>query len=232
MGDRWRETKEAFAAANKVLGDIVKATPTSKAVGDLAQFMVNSGLNSDDIVARADTLDFPESVLDYFQGLMGQPFDGFPEPLRTKALRGVRKRIDGAANAMLEPVDLSKLHRQLLAEYGPSITENDVCSHFMFPEVFAQYRRVLTRFGDLSWLPTRYFIVPMKMGEAIECHVPGDKSLTVKALAIQPPSEDSAKRLVIFEVSGEYRHVMVTDTSCKCLAFTEKDETSRQLEQS
>ncbi|RKU44002.1 pyruvate carboxylase [Coniochaeta pulveracea] len=218
LGSQWKETKAAFVDANRLLGNIIKATPTSKAVGDLAQFMVNSDLAHDDVLARADTLDFPDSVLDFFEGLMGRPFDGFPEPLRTRVLAraGRTKSAKGQVSTCLEPVDLDAVKQQLRIKYGDSITETDVCSHVMFPDVFAQYRAYLGRFGDVSQLPSQQMLAPPKIGAEMKCPIPGGRGLTVQVLAVQPPAEgdeDSGERTVFFRVNGRYRQVTVRDLS-------------------
>ncbi len=224
LGSRWQETKAAFVAANLLLGDIVKATPTSKAVADLAQFMVNSGLGRDDVLARAGELDLPDSVLDFFKGRMGRPFDGFPEPLRTRVLAraglgGEEGVASAVAAARLAPVDLDAVRRDLVARYGSgSIAETDVCSHVMFPDVFAQYRAYLTRFGDVSLLPTQQVLAPPRVGEEeMECPLPGGRLVRVRLLAVQPPGEGEdalPDRTVFFRVDGQYRQVTVRDLSC------------------
>lgn len=219
LSNQWKETKAAFIAANLLLGNIIKATPTSKAVADLAQFMVNSGLSYDDVLARAAELDFPDSVVDYFEGLMGNPFDGFPEPLRSQVLaRAGRAKVTGQASAFLKPVDLESVRRQLRSKYGDSITEADLCSHVMFPDVFAQYRAYLERFGDITLLPTPQVLAPLNIGEEVECPIPGDRVLRVQLLAAQPPAEGedaSPERAVFFRVNGEYRQATVRDSSCE-----------------
>ncbi|KAF6841426.1 pyruvate carboxylase [Colletotrichum plurivorum] len=108
LGTQWAETKKAYEHANDLLGDIVKVTPTSKVVGDLAQFMVSNKLSPEDVKARASELDFPGSVLEFLEGLMGQPYGGFPEPLRSDALRG-RRKLDKRPGLFLEPVDFAKV---------------------------------------------------------------------------------------------------------------------------
>ncbi|KAI3318462.1 pyruvate carboxylase [Xylariaceae sp. AK1471] len=219
LGSQWKETKAAFVAANRLLGDIIKATPTSKAVGDLAQFMVNSHLNYDDVLARADSLNFPDSVLDYFEGLMGQPFDGFPEPLRTQVLtRAGRARIAGQASAQLSPTDIEHEWQRLKVKHGDSITETDVCSYVMFPDVFTQYREYLARFGDIDLIPTQHVLAPLKAGEEIACPLAGGGLVRVQLLALQPRPEGEdapTERTAFFRANGEYRQATVHDLSLK-----------------
>ncbi|KAK6866426.1 pyruvate carboxylase-like protein [Apiospora arundinis] len=217
LGSRWNQTKEAFVAANRLLGDIIKATPTSKAVGDLAQFMVNFDLSHDDVLARAATLDFPDSVLDFFHGHMGTPFDGYPEPLRTQVLaRAEAMGTRSPTTASAEPVDLAAVRERLVRQYGSSITDADVCSHMMFPDVFSGYRAHLARFGDVSWLPTPLVLAPLEVGKPVTCTTPGYRTLDVELVAAQPvgPEEDaSPDRTLLFRVNGRYHQVTVRDMS-------------------
>ncbi|KAI1822015.1 pyruvate carboxylase [Xylaria intraflava] len=219
LGSQWNETKAAFIAANLLLGNIIKATPTSKAVGDLAQFMVNSHFTYDDILDQADSLNFPDSVIDYFVGLMGQPFDGFPEPLRTKVLaRAGRASLACQASTQLRPIDIEREWQRLRVKHGDSITETDVCSYIMFPEVFTQYRDYISRFGDVSLVPTQHVLAPLKVGEEITCPLPGNRLVRVQLLALQPQPEGedaSSERTAFFRVNGEYRQATVNDLSLK-----------------
>jgi pyruvate carboxylase len=183
--------------------------------------MVNFKLSREDVLSRADSLDLPDSVLDYFEGLMGEPFDGFPEPLRTQVLaRAGRAKIEGHASARLKPIDLDGVWQRLKAKHGDWVTETDLCSYLMFPDVFAQYSAYLTRYGDISQLPSQHVLAPPRMGEEIEYPVAGGRSLRVQLVAVQPPSdlEDaSPERTVFFRVNGRYRQTTVRDLSCKSL---------------
>jgi pyruvate carboxylase len=131
LGAKWDETLEAYERANHLLGDIIKATPTSKAVGDLAQFIVDHNLSSDDIIQKASTLDFPASVLDFFEGLMGQPFDGFPEPLRTNILGSRRQKLSSRPGATMEPINFENI-RELIHSQFPDRVPSD-CKLSTFP---------------------------------------------------------------------------------------------------
>ncbi|BFZ57918.1 pyruvate carboxylase [Savitreella phatthalungensis] len=210
LGTQWAETKKAYVAANALLGDIVKVTPTSKVVGDLAQFMVSNKLSYDDVIARADELDFPGSVLDFFEGLMGQPYGGFPEPLRTKALRGKRKPLSERPGKSLEPLDLNKIRKDLAEEYGTA-GDTDVASYTQFPSVYKDYRNFLAKYGDLSSLPTRYFLAKPSINEEIHVNVEQGKTFIIKLLAVGPLSETTATKEVFFEFNGETRSLQIED---------------------
>ncbi|GMG39696.1 unnamed protein product [Ambrosiozyma monospora] len=118
LGEQWLETKKAYEAANMLLGDIVKVTPTSKVVGDLAQFMVSNKLTSEDVERLASELDFPDSVLDFFEGLMGTPYGGFPEPLRTNVITGKRRKLTRRPGLELEPFDLHAIKEDLVSRFA------------------------------------------------------------------------------------------------------------------
>ncbi|KAK6587341.1 hypothetical protein PZA11_000631 [Diplocarpon coronariae] len=209
LGAQWAETKKAYEQANDLLGDIVKVTPTSKVVGDLAQFMVSNQLSYDDVQAKAAELDFPGSVLDFFEGLMGQPYGGFPEPLRTNALRG-RRKLDKRPGLTLEPLDLAKIKKDIYTKYG-SVTECDVASYAMYPKVFEDYRTFVQKYGDLSVLPTRYFLSRPEIGEEFHVELEKGKVLILKLLAVGPLSDTTGQREVFYEMNGEVRQVTVDD---------------------
>jgi pyruvate carboxylase len=210
LGSQWLETKKAYAQANELLGDIVKVTPTSKICGDLAQFMVSNKLTPEDVKARAKELDFPGSVLDFFEGLVGQPPGGFPEPLRTDALRG-RRKLDKRPGLSLEPVDFAKVKKDLTQKYGGPISETDVASYVMYPKVFEDYKKWTQEFGDLSVLPTRYFLSRPEIGEEFNVELEKGKVLILKLLAVGPLSENTGQREVFFELNGEVRQVAIMD---------------------
>jgi pyruvate carboxylase len=209
LGAQWAETKKAYEHANDLLGDIVKVTPTSKVVGDLAQFMVSNKLSFDDVQNRAAELDFPGSVLEFFEGLMGQPYGGFPEPLRTNALRN-RRKLDKRPGLTLEPLDLAKIKKDIYTKYG-SVTECDVASYAMYPKVFEDYRKFIQTYGDLSVLPTKYFLSKPEIGEEFHVELEKGKVLILKLLAIGPLSDTTGQREVFYEMNGEVRQVTVDD---------------------
>ncbi|KZF24743.1 pyruvate carboxylase [Xylona heveae TC161] len=209
LGSQWSETKKAYEAANDLLGDIVKVTPTSKVVGDLAQFMVSNKLSYDDVIAKADQLDFPASVLEFFEGLMGQPYGGFPEPLRTKALRG-RRKLEKRPGLFLPSMDHDKIKLELSERYG-SASECDVASYNMYPKVYEDWQKFVAKFGDLTVLPTRYFLSKPEIGEEFNVELEKGKVLILKLLAIGPLSEQTGQREVFYEVNGEVRQVTVDD---------------------
>ncbi|KAF9692396.1 hypothetical protein EKO04_009573 [Ascochyta lentis] len=209
LGEQWAQTKKAYEQANDLLGDIVKVTPTSKVVGDLAQFMVSNKLSYDDVLSKADQLDFPSSVLEFFEGLMGQPYGGFPEPLRSQALRD-RRKMDKRPGLYLDPIDIAKVKSDLKSKWGDA-TECDVASSIMYPKVFEDYKKWTTKYGDLSVLPTRYFLSRPEIGEEFHVELEKGKVLILKLLAVGPLSEQTGLREVFYEMNGETRTVTVED---------------------
>ncbi|KAK9311801.1 carboxylase domain-containing protein [Lipomyces starkeyi] len=172
--------------------------------------MVSNKLSSEDVVERAATLDFPESVLDFFQGLIGQPYGGFPEPLRTNALRGRREKLTERPGKTLPPIDFAVVRKELEKKYG-QIKECDVASFVMYPKVYEDYQTFVKKYGDLSVLPTKFFLSRPEIGEEFNVEIEMGKVLILKLLAIGPLSTHTGQREVFFELNGEIRQVTVDD---------------------
>lgn len=209
LGAQWAETKKAYEQANDLLGDIVKVTPTSKVVGDLAQFMVSNKLSFKDVQEKAKELDFPGSVLEFFEGLMGQPYGGFPEPLRSDALRD-RRKMDKRPGLYLKAFDFDSARKRLKEKFG-NITDTDLASYAMYPKVFEDYRKFIDTYGDLSVLPTKYFLARPEIGEEFHIELEKGKVLILKMLAVGPLSENTGQREVFYEMNGEVRQVTIDD---------------------
>ena len=209
LGAQWAQTKKAYEQANDLLGDIVKVTPTSKVVGDLAQFMVSNNLTYQETLDKADQLDFPSSVLEFFEGLMGQPYGGFPEPLRSKALRN-RRKMDKRPGLYLDKMDFDAIRQKLREKYG-GCSETEVASYAMYPKVFDDYKAFTQKYGDLSVLPTKFFLNKPEVGEEFSVELEKGKVLILKLLAIGPLSEQTGQREVFYEMNGEVRQVTVDD---------------------
>ncbi|KZS94398.1 pyruvate carboxylase [Sistotremastrum niveocremeum HHB9708] len=212
LGTQWSEIKKKYIEANQLCGDIIKVTPSSKVVGDFAQWMTSNSLSKQDVLDRADHLDFPSSVVEFFQGLLGQPVGGFPEPLRTHVIRG-KPRIDGRPGASLPPIDFKQLKADLRAKFGKHITDADVTSAAMYPKVFEEYQGFVEKYGDLSVIPTRFFLGRPAIGEEMHIEIEKGKTLILRLLAVGPVIEGKGIRDVWFEVNGEVRAVSVEDAS-------------------
>lgn len=210
LGERWLLTKDTYKVANHLLGDIVKVTPTSKVVGDLAQFMVSNNLTEEDVQKLATELDFPDSVLDFMEGLMGTPYGGFPEPLRTNILGNKRPKLNERPGLSLKPINFAEIKEELLARYN-NVSQVDIASYVMYPKVFEQFKKIQELYGDLSVLPTRYFLKPSALGEEIVVEIEQGKTLIIKLLAVGEISQQTGTREVFFELNGEMRSVTVDD---------------------
>jgi len=218
LTERWPEIKRKYAEANLLLGDIPKVTPSSKVVGDLAQFMVSQQLTPEQVVDQADTLAFPDSVVQYFRGEIGQPPGGFPEPITSKVRKG-RPMADGTTHfderpgASLAPYDFDEARTMLESKYGAqNIKPWDVLSNALYPKVFQDWQDFKLVYGDVGKLPTNLFLHPMKKGEELELQLEEGRSFLVKMVSIGD-ADASGTRQVILELNGEQWFVPVTDTS-------------------
>ncbi|XP_069036524.1 pyruvate carboxylase a [Lepisosteus oculatus] len=210
LGNKFKEVKKAYTEANRLLGDLIKVTPSSKIVGDLAQFMVQNSLTRAEVEEKADELSFPLSVVEYLQGYIGIPHGGFPEPLRSKVLKGL-PRIEGRPGASLPPMDFPALERQLKQRHGEELTPEDVVSAAMYPKVFEEFKEFTAQFGPVECLNTRLFLEGPKIAEEFEVELERGKTLHIKALALGDLNR-AGQREVFFELNGQLRSVLVKDT--------------------
>ncbi len=209
LAERWPAIKRAYAAANRLLGDVVKVTPSSKVVGDLAQFMVQNDLGEQDVLDKAETLSFPTSVFDFFQGYLGEPYQGFPEGLRQRVVRD-KPIVEGRPGASMPPMDLQALETQLRDEHGPRIREVDVLSASLYPKVFDEYMRFRIDHSDISVLPTRYCFAPMAIGEETNVEIERGKTLIVRLTAVGEINDEGIRQ-VFFQLNGRLRTMWVRD---------------------
>ncbi|KAJ8600689.1 hypothetical protein CTAYLR_008308 [Chrysophaeum taylorii] len=213
LSEQWPAVKKAYAEANELLGDIVKVTPSSKTVGDLAQFMVTNNLSAADVRSSAQHLSFPSSVVEFFQGALGIPHGGFPQPLRDDVLRaaGNPRTFAGRPGAELPPLDLEALRADLAAKHAKPIPDTDLMSSVMYPKVYDDFQHHLQTYGDLSVLPTRAFVEPMEPGEEIEVLLERGKSILVRLLGVGALDPATASREVFFELNGNPRSLFIHD---------------------
>ncbi|XP_045557571.1 pyruvate carboxylase, mitochondrial isoform X1 [Salmo salar] len=209
LGNKFKQVKKSYSEANKLLGDLIKVTPSSKIVGDLAQFMVQNNLTREEVEERADELSFPLSVVEFLQGHIGIPHGGFPEPFRTKVLKSL-PRIEGRPGATLPPLDFNALEAGLRLLHGDDITEEDVMSAAMYPKVFQEYKEFTGSFGPVDCLSTRLFLDGPKIAEEFQVEIERGKTLHIKALAVGDLNK-TGQRGVFFELNGQLRSVLVKD---------------------
>lgn len=213
LGDRWDEVKEMYRRVNDLFGDIVKVTPSSKVVGDMALYMVQNNLTEQDIFERGETLNFPDSVVEFFEGYLGQPHGGFPKELQRIILKG-REPIAVRPGELLEPVDFEQIKRELHDKLGREVTDFDAIAYALYPKVFLEYADTVEKYGDISVLDTPTFLYGMRLGEEIEVEIERGKTLIVKLVSIGQPQADGT-RVVYFELNGQPREVIIRDESIK-----------------
>lgn len=211
LGDRFDEVKEMFHHVNMMFGDIVKVTPSSKIVGDLALFMVQNDLTEEDIYEQGESIDFPQSVIEFAQGYIGQPYQGFPKRLQEIILKG-RKSITERPGKSLKPICFTTLEKKLFKQLERQVTPFDLISYTLYPEVYIDYQHVFETYGDLSVLDTLTFFHGMRLGEEIEVEIEQGKTLFVKLISISEPQADG-RRVVYFELNGQSREVLIEDHS-------------------
>jgi pyruvate carboxylase len=208
---RWPEVARAYAEVNEMFGDIVKVTPTSKVVGDLAILMVTSGLSRQAVLDPDTEIAFPESVVQLFRGDIGQPLGGFPEALQRKVLKGTAARTV-RPGALMPAADLEALRAEASARAARPVTDAQFGSYLMYPKVFADYAADRRRFSDVAILPTPVFFYGMEAGQEINVDLEPGKTLIVRYVTKSEPHEDGT-RTVFFELNGAPRSIRVTDHS-------------------
>lgn len=214
LESRFQQIKKAYAEANKLLGDVIKVTPSSKVVGDLAQFMVQNKLSASDVEEKAEELSFPSSVVEFMQGFIGEPHGGFPEPLRSKILKGLPP-ISGRPGQRLAPLNFIQLKDELIEKHGLPISDVDVMSAAIYPKVHEDYVKFRQEFGPVGLLDTRIFLTGPKVGEEFEVVLEKGKTLHIKTLAVSEIRSKTGEREVFFELNGQLRTVLVKDKTVK-----------------
>jgi pyruvate carboxylase len=208
---RWPEVARAYSEVNAMFGDIIKVTPTSKVVGDMAITMVTSGLTRDAVLDPAVEIAFPDSVVSLFRGELGQPLGGFPSGLQKKILGGITP-LSGRPGELLPPADLEVQRQTAEAKVGRTISEDELASYLMYPKVFADYAADRAAYGDVSTLPTAVFFYGMEPGQEINIDLERGKTLIVRYVTTSDPHEDGT-RTVFFELNGQPRPIRVPDRS-------------------
>ncbi|HEV3081829.1 MAG TPA: pyruvate carboxylase [Gemmataceae bacterium] len=211
LESRWGEVCRMYAEVNSLFGDIIKVTPTSKVVGDMALFMVGNSLTPKDVLEGDRELAFPESVVEFFEGRLGQPPGGFPKSLQKRVLRG-RKPMRGRPGASLPPADFAATRKQLEKQLKRPVTERETVSYLLYPRVFPEFEAHQQKYSDTSLLPTPVFFHGMEPGEEISVDIEAGKTLIIKFITIGDPQPEG-NRLVFFELNGQPREVLVIDRS-------------------
>jgi pyruvate carboxylase len=211
LAPRWHDVCNSYSQVNLLFGDIIKVTPSSKVVGDMALFLVANNLTPEDVFDPARELAFPESVVEFFEGRLGQPPGGFPVALQERVLKGRRPLLE-RPGANLEPADFGAAREAASALLGRPASQRDTLSHLLYPRVFPELASHERTFSDTSILPTSIFFFGPDPGVEHPVDIEPGKTLIVKLLAVGEPHADG-QRTVFFELSGQPREVQVTDRS-------------------
>ncbi len=208
---RWPEVAKTYAQVNEMFGDIIKVTPSSKVVGDMALMMVTSGLTPADVQSADTEITFPESVVSFFRGDLGQPYQGFPAPLQRKILKD-EVALTTRPGANLPGVDLEAARKEAERSVQRAISEAELASYLMYPKVFIDYAATQREFGDLTPLPTSVFFYGMEAGQEINVVMGRGKALIIRYMGSSDPHDDH-HRSVFFELNGQPRPIKVADLS-------------------
>lgn len=207
LEERWHEVAQTYADVNQMFGDIVKVTPSSKVVGDMALMMVSQGLSRADVEDPDRDVSFPDSVIDMMRGNLGQPAGGFPEAIVAKILKGESPNTERPGKH-IPPVDLEKTRADLAAQLEVDIDDEDLNGYLMYPKVFTDYMTRHAEYGPVRTLPTRTFFYGMQPGDEIEVEIDPGKTLVVRMQTASETNEDGEVK-VFFELNGQPRQVRV-----------------------
>ncbi|MEP0563992.1 MAG: biotin/lipoyl-containing protein, partial [Paracoccaceae bacterium] len=212
LEERWHEVAKTYSDVNQMFGDIVKVTPSSKVVGDMALMMVSQGLTRAEVEDPKTDVAFPDSVIDMMRGNLGQPPGGWPAKLQKKMLKGETPMLDRPGQHA-EAVDI-EASRATLSETleGVQIDDEDLGGYLMYPKVFLDYRNRHATYGPVRTLPTKTFFYGMQPGQEISVEIDPGKTLEIRCQAIAETTEEGVAK-VFFELNGQPRTVRVTDRS-------------------
>lgn len=213
LGHKFHEVKENYKVVNDMVGDIVKVTPSSKMVGDFAIFMVQNNLTPENINEKAAHLAFPDSVVSYFKGMMGQPSGGFPEELQKIVLKG-EEPITCRPGELLPPEDFDKIEKYLKEELEIEPDKRDILSYALYPDVFEEYVKYRKEVGDFTRMGSDVFFHGLYEGETCEVEVAEGKAYMIRLLSVSNPDNEGNK-ILVFEVDGNRREVKIKDKNNK-----------------
>ena len=219
LGDRWNEIKKMYHTFSMMFGDIIKVTPSSKVVGDMALFMVQNNLTEQDVYDKGDVLDFPQSVVEFFEGRIGIPYQGFPEKLQKIVLKG-KKPLTERPGKSLAPVDFEAI-RQKLTDAGYKHEDEDINAYCQYPKVFKDFNETVKKYGDVSVLDTPTFFFGMKKNEEVHVEIEEGKDLIITLINISDP-DDSGVRTITFMFNGAEREIQVQDKSVDMKTVTRR----------
>jgi pyruvate carboxylase len=227
LGGQLTTIKHNYSVVNKLFGDIVKVTPSSKVVGDMALFMTANNLTAEDVLNEKKNLSFPASVIGFFRGDLGIPYGGFPEKLRSIVLRN--EPPNQSADAQILPdIDLEDAQKKFNEQY-PGSNFLDFLSYQMFPKVYDEYYNYQNTFGEVSNIPTPYFFYPLKNNEELLIELGKGKTIHVRLIYVSD-ADESGMRTVSFELNGYNRTIKVKDNAVQSLKPQHKKVTNPEHE--
>ena len=210
LEERWHEVAQAYADVNQMFGDIVKVTPSSKVVGDMALMMVSQGLTRAEVENPEVDVSFPDSVIDMMQGNLGQPPGGFPEAFVAKVLKGEAPNV-ARPGKYLPAADLEAVRKEISDQLdGFAVDDEDLCGYLMYPKVFLDYMGRHRIYGPVRSLPTKTFFYGMEPGEEISAEIDPGKTLEIRLQAVGETNEDGDAK-VFFELNGQPRVIRVAN---------------------
>jgi pyruvate carboxylase len=213
LGDKIEDIKKAYAEVNDLFGDIIKVTPSSKVVGDMALFMVTNNLTREDVMTKGASISFPESVISFFKGDIGQPVGGFDPTLQKIILKDVQPYTE-RPNEHLKPIDFDKEFDQFKKKFDNSVTYTDLLSYLLYPKVFEDFYQKKKEYGNVWHIPTINFFYGLKHDEEVLIEIDKGKSILVRLLTYSDPDEEG-RRKVFMRLNGQTRIIEVQDKSIK-----------------
>jgi len=217
LEDKFPEVTKMYSEVNQLFGDIVKVTPSSKVVGDMAQYLISNNLSIQDVLEKGDTMSFPQSVISFFKGDLGQPVGGFPKKIQELVLKG-EKPYTERPNAHLEPIDfdteLEDFNRIFSKGMGRDLEITDFLSYKLYPKVFTESYNHHVKYGNVMNIPTKNFFYGMEISEEIMVELDKGKNVLISFVSITDP-DDEGNVDVLFKVNGQLRNVVVKDKTVK-----------------
>ncbi len=217
LEDKFDLIKQRYKEVNDLFGGVIKVTPSSKVVGDMAQFMVSNDLTVEDVLSKGEEISFPDSVQAFFKGDLGQPYGGFPEKLQKIILKDI-KPYTQRPNQHLKPVDFDKEYNEFIKEFQKGFVRplnfSDFLSFKLYPKVWKQAYEKHAKYGDISKIPTKNFFYGMQLMEETIIEIAEGKKIIVKLLSVGPANQEGI-RTVFFKVNGQTRNVQIKDNALK-----------------
>ncbi|WBU89954.1 pyruvate carboxylase [Cellulophaga omnivescoria] len=219
LEDKFPEVTKMYGEVNQLFGDIVKVTPSSKVVGDMAQYMISNNLTVKDVLERGDSISFPQSVISFFKGDLGQPVGGFPKELQKIILKD-QEAYTERPNAHLDPIDFDKEFKSFKRKFrkgmGRDLEITDFLSYKLYPKVFTDAYNNHVKYGNVMNIPTKNFFYGMEVGEEILVELDRGKNVLVSLMLKGEPDENGYVS-IFFKINGQLRNVMVKDKAVKVI---------------